>query len=132
MLLFVYTTNIFLNHRRRFGMLHASTVSAAITGIKPLIASFVILIFFVNFKSHRRLLRQLDDIDLSFRSAFRVRAGSIISPNVRLYAIVFLILTIVSFAIPLQLRVIEFWSMGERWVNINELAKSTNVYNLFI
>lgn len=107
--LFVYTTNIFLIHRRRFGMLHATTVSAAITGLKPFIAFIIIITFFINFKSHRRLLRLLDDIDISFRSAFRSA-----TPNVRLYSIVFIILTIVTFAIPLQLRIIEFWSMGER------------------
>ncbi|KAF8383699.1 egl-47 [Pristionchus pacificus] len=89
-----------------FGLMHASTVSAIISGIKPFIACFLIALFTFRIKTHTRLIRLIDAVDLSFRSAFRA------SPPVRKYTLWFFTSSAVLFLIPFIYRIIEYIQTG--------------------
>ncbi|GMR54412.1 hypothetical protein PMAYCL1PPCAC_24607, partial [Pristionchus mayeri] len=89
-----------------FGLMHASTVSAFISGIKPFIACFLIALFTFRTKTHTRLIRLIDEVDLSFRSTFRT------SPPVRMYTFWFFTSSAVLFLVPFVYRTIECVQTG--------------------
>uniref|UniRef100_A0A914W8I0 Gustatory receptor n=1 Tax=Plectus sambesii TaxID=2011161 RepID=A0A914W8I0_9BILA len=106
--LFGYTARISWLYKTHFGMLHASTVSSIITGVKPLINCVSFFVFLVNLKAHKTLLKQLNSVDASFRSAF----GQ--TPNITLMSAVMLTICALAFVIPASVRGVEFCLMGER------------------
>uniref|UniRef100_A0A7I5ECW4 G protein-coupled receptor n=1 Tax=Haemonchus contortus TaxID=6289 RepID=A0A7I5ECW4_HAECO len=88
--------------RERFGLMHASTVSCIITGIKPMINIFLIGLFVIRVREHMRLIKTLDTIDFCFRSAFHV------SPPTRFYVAVFFVIVGFFTVIPFTFKVVEF------------------------
>uniref|UniRef100_A0A0N4W795 G protein-coupled receptor n=1 Tax=Haemonchus placei TaxID=6290 RepID=A0A0N4W795_HAEPC len=86
----------------RFGLMHASTVSCIITGIKPMINIFLIGLFVIRVREHMRLIKTLDTIDFCFRSAFHV------SPPTRFYVAVFFVIVGFFTVIPFTFKVVEF------------------------
>uniref|UniRef100_A0A1I7X3G1 G_PROTEIN_RECEP_F1_2 domain-containing protein n=1 Tax=Heterorhabditis bacteriophora TaxID=37862 RepID=A0A1I7X3G1_HETBA len=44
-------------YKERFGLMHASTVSCIITGIKPMINIFILILFTLRIKEHLKLIR---------------------------------------------------------------------------
>ncbi|CAI4222549.1 unnamed protein product [Auanema sp. JU1783] len=90
-------------YKKSFGLMHASTVSCIITGIKPMINAFIITLFTWKMREHIRLLKTLDAVDVCFRSAFHL------SPPIALYKCVFFFITSIAFMIPFSFRIIEFF-----------------------
>ncbi|GMT09961.1 hypothetical protein PFISCL1PPCAC_1258, partial [Pristionchus fissidentatus] len=97
---------LILLYEDNFGLMHASTVSAIISGLKPFIACFLIALFTFRIKTHTRLIRLIDAVDLSFRSAFRA------SPPVRKYTLWFFTSSTILFLIPFIYRIIEYVQTG--------------------
>ncbi|VDM52237.1 unnamed protein product [Angiostrongylus costaricensis] len=79
-------------YKERFGLMHASTVSSIITGIKPLINIFIISLLAFRVRQHLRLIRTLDMVDVCFRNAFQL------TPPICCYTFVFFI-TVAFFSI---------------------------------
>ncbi len=63
---YIHTVKVSLNCLKLFSLLHAWTICSIITGSKPLIAAINIMIFVLNAKRHRRLLKVFNDVDSSF------------------------------------------------------------------
>jgi hypothetical protein len=71
--------------------------------------------FAIRFRSHLRMLRTMDTLDLSFRLVcvklhydfLMFRAAFNISPPIRLYSLTFLISTVIVMMIPLFYRIFE-------------------------
>ncbi|KAK5977766.1 hypothetical protein GCK32_020191, partial [Trichostrongylus colubriformis] len=89
-------------YRERFGLMHASTVSCMIAGIKPMINMFLIGLFAVRVREHVRLIKTLDSIDVSFRSAFHL------SPPTRYYVAGFFVVVGFFTVMPFTSKVVEF------------------------
>ncbi|KAK6019305.1 hypothetical protein OSTOST_15064 [Ostertagia ostertagi] len=88
--------------QERFGLMHASTVSCIITGIKPMINIFLIGLFAIRLREHMKLIKTLDTIDLCFRTAFHL------SPPTRCYVAVFFVLVGFFTVMPFTFKVVEF------------------------
>ncbi|CAD6196432.1 unnamed protein product [Caenorhabditis auriculariae] len=103
-----YLVNINLwliaNYENKFGLMHAATVSCMITGTKPVINTFVIIFSVLKFRSHERLLKTVDMVDVCFRSAFHI------VPPLKMYKIVFFFTICAVVGITFALKVVEFIS----------------------
>ncbi|CEF61036.1 Hypothetical protein SRAE_0000016600 [Strongyloides ratti] len=93
--------NLAITFLNRFGLFYSLTASIIITGIKPLINIIYMIIFIERSKMHTDMLKKMDDLDLSFRSAFKV------SPNVKPYKIVFILAILITIIVTTTLRIIE-------------------------
>lgn len=60
--LLLSSCSIIFPRQVNFGLMHASTVSAIISGIKPFIACFLIALFTFRIKTHTRLIRLIDAV----------------------------------------------------------------------
>ncbi|KAL6743380.1 hypothetical protein Aduo_016424 [Ancylostoma duodenale] len=89
-------------YKERFGLMHASTVSCIITGIKPLINIFIIGLFAIRVRQHLRLIKTLDGIDVCFRSAFHL------TPPIGCYMFIFFVIVAFFTLVPFTFKVFEF------------------------
>ncbi|KAE9417772.1 hypothetical protein Angca_001301 [Angiostrongylus cantonensis] len=87
--------------QERFGLMHASTVSSIITGIKPLINIFIISLLAFRVRQHLRLIRTLDTVDVCFRNAFQI------TPPICCYTIVFFVTVAFFSIVPFTFKVVE-------------------------
>ncbi|VDL71161.1 unnamed protein product [Nippostrongylus brasiliensis] len=99
---------IFTLIQERFGLMHASTVSCIITGIKPMINIFLIGLFAIRVRQHMRLIKTLDTLDVCFRSAFHLM------PPIRCHVIVFFVVVGFFTLIPFTFKVVEFIYTDQR------------------
>ncbi|CAH04730.1 putative G-protein coupled receptor egl-47 [Caenorhabditis elegans] len=98
---------VLMLYKHKFGLMHTGTVASMITATKPVINVFVIVLSAIKFKSHQRLLKTIDMVDVCFRSAFGV------SPPLRIYKFVFFFTLLIIFFSALILKVVEFVGTGE-------------------
>uniref|UniRef100_A0A914UV15 Transmembrane protein n=1 Tax=Plectus sambesii TaxID=2011161 RepID=A0A914UV15_9BILA len=119
--LFFITINLFLcthtvaltkTYNDAFGILHAFTVTAIITGIKPLINVLGMVVFAILAGRHRHLLRQLNRVNQDFGASFGCE------PNFLLMNAKFIMAMILVAMIIGPLRLFEFIMTG------NELGTS--------
>ncbi|RCN45375.1 hypothetical protein ANCCAN_08596 [Ancylostoma caninum] len=89
-------------YKERFGLMHASTVSCIITGIKPLINIFIIGLFAIRVRQHLRLIKTLDGIDVCFRSSFHL------TPPIGCYMFIFFVIVAFFTLVPFTFKVVEF------------------------
>uniref|UniRef100_A0A158P612 G_PROTEIN_RECEP_F1_2 domain-containing protein n=1 Tax=Angiostrongylus cantonensis TaxID=6313 RepID=A0A158P612_ANGCA len=90
-------------YKERFGLMHASTVSSIITGIKPLINIFIISLLAFRVRQHLRLIRTLDTVDVCFRNAFQI------TPPICCYTIVFFVTVAFFSIVPGDIRTNEMF-----------------------
>ncbi|CAP36661.2 Protein CBR-EGL-47 [Caenorhabditis briggsae] len=93
---------VLMLYKLKFGLMHTGTVSSMITATKPVINVVVIVLSAMKFRSHQRLLKTIDMVDVCFRSAFGV------SPPLRIYKFAFFFTLSIVFSSALILKVVEF------------------------
>uniref|UniRef100_A0A915DA00 Uncharacterized protein n=1 Tax=Ditylenchus dipsaci TaxID=166011 RepID=A0A915DA00_9BILA len=106
-LLFKHNLYILLKYNEKFGLMHATTISTIITGIKPLINTVLIGVFVVRTKAHLKMLGRLDSLDRAFWSVFAK------TPDVRFLSMLLFAMTFAIFCIPLSYRIFESVKLNE-------------------
>uniref|UniRef100_A0A1I7YDF0 G_PROTEIN_RECEP_F1_2 domain-containing protein n=1 Tax=Steinernema glaseri TaxID=37863 RepID=A0A1I7YDF0_9BILA len=97
-----HTVSLSLIFKRKFGLLHASTVSSLITGIKPFINFVLITLFLVQSRAHLHMVKCMDNVDALFKAAFNKSART------DLYTVIFIFFCFIALAVPFSLNMMEY------------------------
>lgn len=89
--------------RAHFGLMHVTTMTNIISGMKPLQNTFNLLLFLRGARYHALLWRQLSEIDETFRRYLAVKL------DVRKLKLIFFALTGFSFLVPFAMRASEYF-----------------------
>ncbi|TKR88766.1 hypothetical protein L596_012959 [Steinernema carpocapsae] len=106
-----HTVSLSFAFKRKFGLLHASTVSSMITGIKPFINFVLITLFLFQSKAHLHMLSCMDNVDVLFKAAFNK------SPRTGLYTAIFIFFCFVALAVPFGLNMTEYVVTNSRFLD---------------
>ncbi|KAI1698580.1 hypothetical protein DdX_17828 [Ditylenchus destructor] len=104
---FRYNLQILIKYNEKFGVMHSTTVSAAITTTKPFVNFCLIAVFLIKASAHIKMLTRFDSVDRAFWSVFAQ------TPNIRILSIKFFIGIFIVFCIPLTYRIFESLKLTE-------------------